>query len=362
MAAADRERLAAAVHVRRRPVGSVSGKRVGVRCALAGHIRGSRHTDRGCRLRSGAPPHEARSVAGTVLKRSAAARASTACGPFVSRWSTLRCRTSRAAAPGWPRQRGKRVSSARDVALAWQPAPQVVSRRLGDEVVLVDLRSNRIFSLNRTGARVWELLATGHDWQAIRRVLLGEFDVQAEVLELELEALAGSLAAEGFVQKSTVSGPRPDDRANAPRSSFGASAPQAGPWAIASLLVRMGAWSIVLPVLKHLLPLPTLVRLMSRRGGGVRSRGSEEQIVRYARRVYSLRRAGTCLERSLVAYRYLSRANAEPWLVVGVRRDNQVLMGHAWVLVDGSPLYESSASLDPFLPVVEFAPDGHAAG
>ena len=126
-----------------------------------------------------------------------------------------------------------------------------------------------------------------------------------------------------------------------------------------SLLIRMGAWSLVLPVLKRILPLPTLVRLMSRTGSEERSAEKEKQIVRSARRVYRLRRPGSCLERSLLAYRYLSNTNAEPQLVIGVRRDDRDVLAHAWVLVDGSPLYESSATLEPFVSVVEFAPDGH---
>ena len=126
-----------------------------------------------------------------------------------------------------------------------------------------------------------------------------------------------------------------------------------------SLLIRMGAWSLVLPVLKRVLPLPTLVRVMSRTGSAECSDEKEKQIVRSARRIYRLRRPGSCLERSLLAYRYLSNTHAEPQLVIGIRRDDRDVLAHAWVLVDGSPLYESSATLEPFLSVVEFSPDGH---
>jgi Transglutaminase-like superfamily len=129
--------------------------------------------------------------------------------------------------------------------------------------------------------------------------------------------------------------------------------------ATAWLLIRMGAWSLVLPVLKRVLPLPTLVRLMSRTGAEERSEERERQIVRSARRVYRLRRPGSCLERSLLAYRYLSNTNADPRLVIGARRGDHEMLAHAWVLVDGSPLYESIASLEPFSAVVEFAPDGN---
>ena len=43
-----------------------------------------------------------------------------------------------------------------------------------------------------------------------------------------------------------------------------------------------------------------------------------------------------------------------------MRRGESELVGHAWVLVDDRPLYESSTTLGSFLPMVEFAADGSA--
>jgi hypothetical protein len=254
------------------------------------------------------------------------------------------------------------IVHAKDVAPRSQPSPDFVSQRLDDEVVLINLRTNKVFSLNRTGARVWELLQTGHDRKEIRLRLLKEFDVQPEALDDELERLVALLAAEGFVPERGTSRPREArGHMDAPkRRGLCRNPPRAGGPATASLLIRMGAWSLVLPMLKHVLSLPTLVRLMSGQSRRERSDENEKQIVRSARRVYRLRPPGSCLERSLLAYRYLSTAGADPQLLVGVRRDDRDLVGHAWVLVDGSPLYESSASLESFVPVVAFAPDGSA--
>jgi len=39
-----------------------------------------------------------------------------------------------------------------------KPAPEVLARRLPGGAVLVHMRTNRIFELNETGARIWELL------------------------------------------------------------------------------------------------------------------------------------------------------------------------------------------------------------
>ena len=76
----------------------------------------------------------------------------------------------------------------------------VVHRRVGDELVLVHLKTNQIFALNETGARFWELLAEGRDRPAIEEVLLGEFDVTPQALTAEIDGLLDELAREDIVR------------------------------------------------------------------------------------------------------------------------------------------------------------------
>jgi hypothetical protein len=76
-----------------------------------------------------------------------------------------------------------------------RPGADVVSSRLGDEVVLVDLRTDDILVLNGTGARIWELLADGHDPGAAREILLAEFDVGEAELAREVERFVDQLRA-----------------------------------------------------------------------------------------------------------------------------------------------------------------------
>lgn len=63
----------------------------------------------------------------------------------------------------------------------------VVAQRLGDEVVVVHLRTNQIFILNRTGARFWELIESGSDLDSVREKMLAEFEVEESQLMKELE-------------------------------------------------------------------------------------------------------------------------------------------------------------------------------
>jgi coenzyme PQQ synthesis protein D (PqqD) len=72
-------------------------------------------------------------------------------------------------------------------------SPDVVAQSVGDEIVLVHLRTNDIYALNDTAARFWELFTGGMQRPEIERVLLEEFDVPQEQLERELDDLLDEL-------------------------------------------------------------------------------------------------------------------------------------------------------------------------
>jgi hypothetical protein len=84
-------------------------------------------------------------------------------------------------------------------ALAVKPDAEVVSQRLGEELVIVHLRTNQIFILNRTAARFWELLESGSAIASIEEVLLQEFNVNQDELKRELERFVDSLSSEELV-------------------------------------------------------------------------------------------------------------------------------------------------------------------
>lgn len=130
----------------------------------------------------------------------------------------------------------------------------------------------------------------------------------------------------------------------------------------ASLAARALLWALVLPVLKHAVAVRSLASVMYRAPDG-RSRNldHERRIVvfaRWAARLTRWKSGGNCLERGLIAYRYLAAAGAQPTLVVGIGRGETGVMGHAWVLVDGALVGEPLASIQPYTPVFAFGPDG----
>lgn len=93
--------------------------------------------------------------------------------------------------------------------------------------------------------------------------------------------------------------------------------------------------------------------------GGQRSAEREQHAIRVVARL-SRTAGGNCLERSLVLYRYLARANADPHLVVGMARPGEYL-GHVWVTVDSQPLLETPETLRSYEVVTTFAEAGRRA-
>jgi Coenzyme PQQ synthesis protein D (PqqD) len=80
-----------------------------------------------------------------------------------------------------------------------RPSPDVIFRELEGEIVLVHLETNRIFALNSTGARFWELLNAGFDRAEIERRLTEEFEVGRPEVVKEVNRLLAELAAEELI-------------------------------------------------------------------------------------------------------------------------------------------------------------------
>ncbi len=112
--------------------------------------------------------------------------------PFVSRSERARWGNTGVVTPA-----GKASSPPGDPR--WRPSPGVVHKDLRGEIVLVHLQTIRIYSLNPTGARLWELLVEGRSQEEIKQQLLEEFEVAEDELEREMGALLSSLRAEQLV-------------------------------------------------------------------------------------------------------------------------------------------------------------------
>jgi len=80
-----------------------------------------------------------------------------------------------------------------------KPNPNVISRRLGDEIVLFHLDSDRFYELNGTAARFWELLSEQASSARVFEDMVREFNVGHDQLIAEANSLIASLRQENLV-------------------------------------------------------------------------------------------------------------------------------------------------------------------
>lgn len=78
--------------------------------------------------------------------------------------------------------------------------PDVIFRRVDNELVLVKIATNEIFALNPTGARIWELLGEGADIDHTVQRLVEEYDAPKETVRLEVEVFVTELQRQGFLR------------------------------------------------------------------------------------------------------------------------------------------------------------------
>ena len=78
-------------------------------------------------------------------------------------------------------------------------ATDVISRKVGDEVDLLDLQRGVYFGLDAVGARVWALLSRGNETAEIVATLAREYDAPAETIDADVQKLLGELRDEGLI-------------------------------------------------------------------------------------------------------------------------------------------------------------------
>ncbi|TVQ85975.1 MAG: PqqD family protein [Chromatiaceae bacterium] len=78
--------------------------------------------------------------------------------------------------------------------------PQVMTRTVGNEMVILDLASGTYFGLDPVGARIWALMGEGRTLAEICDQMLEEYEVTREALEADALRLAGELEAQGLIR------------------------------------------------------------------------------------------------------------------------------------------------------------------
>ena len=79
--------------------------------------------------------------------------------------------------------------------------PQVMSRLVGEETVLLDLASGVYFGLDGVGKRIWESVAEGDNLGQAAAIIVAEYEVdevqaQADVIEFASDLVTRGLLVE----------------------------------------------------------------------------------------------------------------------------------------------------------------------
>jgi len=74
-----------------------------------------------------------------------------------------------------------------------------LTAKVGDELVMMSTEKGHYIGLSEVGARIWELLETPQDLDAVYAALLAEFDVTEEVCRAEVDSFLKELESHGAV-------------------------------------------------------------------------------------------------------------------------------------------------------------------
>ena len=79
-------------------------------------------------------------------------------------------------------------------------ADNVLFRVIGNEAVLLNLKTEQYLGLDPVGTRMWTLLNESRSLQEAFELLLKEYDVDADRLRTDLEEFIGKLVAQGLIE------------------------------------------------------------------------------------------------------------------------------------------------------------------
>jgi len=74
-----------------------------------------------------------------------------------------------------------------------------LSAKVGDELVMMSAEKGNYIGLSEVGARVWEIIETPHDFDAVCAQLEQEYDVTPDVCRAEVETFLNELVKHGAI-------------------------------------------------------------------------------------------------------------------------------------------------------------------
>jgi hypothetical protein len=106
---------------------------------------------------------------------------------------------------------------------------EVASKIIDGEAILINLSNGVYYSLDTTGAVIWEHLASGHSFDTMFNVLLARYDIGAEQLKADLERIISELCNEKLIFVHPDATPSSETTKYAGQSTGSAKEPYVSP-------------------------------------------------------------------------------------------------------------------------------------
>jgi hypothetical protein len=84
--------------------------------------------------------------------------------------------------------------------MRFRPQSHTVFRRAGDELILVNVTTNRMFSANETGAAIWDALVRGEDVSDLKDQWLASTSLPET--PADVDAFVEILIGEGLIENA----------------------------------------------------------------------------------------------------------------------------------------------------------------
>lgn len=84
----------------------------------------------------------------------------------------------------------------------FRPTGGVHARRVGEELVILDVTSGQYYALDEVGAAMWDELSRGRTIEQTVEALLATYSVAREQLESDVRALVDTLTARGLLERN----------------------------------------------------------------------------------------------------------------------------------------------------------------
>lgn len=78
-------------------------------------------------------------------------------------------------------------------------SPEALFQEVSGEIVILDLKSESYFGLDEVGARIWKLIEEHGELQQVFDVMLEEYEVEPDQLEVDINNLLAELSKSGLV-------------------------------------------------------------------------------------------------------------------------------------------------------------------